>query len=54
MESLYSIGALLPLWILGASLLVAVISLVTMPKAGSRSDQRDSRVMPARSTALGV
>jgi hypothetical protein len=43
MDSSFSMGGLIPLWILGAPLLAAVFMLVTTPERSSRSDPRDTR-----------
>lgn len=49
MDQSFSMGGLIPLWILGVPMLAALISMTTMPKR-SRSDVRDqsyARGMPA-------
>lgn len=43
-NNLFSMGALIPLWILGAPLLGGIILMFTAPTPPSRSDYRDTRV----------
>jgi hypothetical protein len=54
MDISYSVGGLIPLWILGVPFLSALISLATTPKAHSRSDLRDTRALPAHPQAASV
>jgi hypothetical protein len=54
MDISYSVGGLIPLWILGVPLLSALISLATTPKAVySRSDLRDTPGLPTHPPAAG-
>ena len=50
MDSLLSLSWLLPVWIIGAPLLLALINLMTTPKrdySTSHRDERDHAVMQA-------
>jgi hypothetical protein len=59
METLSTMGGLVPLWILCAPLLLAVMSLSTSPKPRRRDDERDTRAAhtqayPQPVTGLGA